>query len=93
MSLTRHTDRTITDIAALDADIAATRKRGFSYDTGEFRERILSFGAAILLPGGEPVGALGISLPDVNLPENGVELLGGLVSQAARNVSKKLGRG
>jgi len=91
--LTHHTAKTITDIAALDADIKATKARGYAYDTGEFRDRILSFGAAITLPGGEPVGALGISLPDINLPEGGVERYGGFVSHAARSVSAKLGRG
>ena len=90
-SLTRHTDRTITDLAGLDADVAETRRRGFAYDTGEFRERILSFGAAILLPGGEPVGAIGISLPDVNLIDNGEEKLGGLVFHSAQSISRKLG--
>ncbi len=90
--LTRHTDKTLTDLEALEKDIEQTVARGFAYDTGEFRDRILSFGAAIVLPGGEPVGALGISLPDINLPNGGVEKFGGLVAHAARSVSKKLGR-
>ncbi|WP_323765734.1 IclR family transcriptional regulator [Marinovum sp.] len=89
-ALTRHTDRTLTDLTALEADLARTRARGFAFDTGEFRERILSFGAAITLPGGEPVGALGISLPDINLPEGGEERFGALVADAARSVSEKL---
>ena len=92
-ALTHHTDKTITDLAALDADIKATIKRGYAFDTGEFRDRILSFGAAITLPSGEPVAALGISLPDISLPEGGEERYGGLVSHAARSVSAKLGRG
>ncbi|MEH6740222.1 MAG: IclR family transcriptional regulator C-terminal domain-containing protein, partial [Sulfitobacter sp.] len=92
MSLTQHTERTITTLEALDADVAETRKRGFAYDTGEFRERILSFGAAITLPSGEAVGALGISLPDVNLTDNGVEKLGGLVYHSAQSVSRKLSK-
>ncbi|MGP6086336.1 IclR family transcriptional regulator [Antarctobacter jejuensis] len=91
--LVAHTDRTITDLAALDADVKATRERGFAFDTGEFRDRILSFGAPITLPGGEAVGALGISLPDINLPEGGVDRFGALVSHAARSVSAKLSRG
>lgn len=91
-SLTQHTDRTITTLQALDADVAETRKNGFAYDQGEFRDRILSFGAAILLPNGEPVGALGISLPDINLPDNGVERLGGLVFHSAQSISRKLGK-
>ncbi|KEJ89020.1 IclR family transcriptional regulator [Sulfitobacter donghicola] len=91
--LTHHTEKTLTDLASLDADISATLARGYAFDTGEFRDRILSFGAAITLPGGEPVGALGISVPDINLPEGGVDQYGGLVSLAARSVSAKLGRG
>ena len=90
-ALTRHTDRTLTDPGALEADLGRTLKRGFAYDTGEFRDRILSFGAAITLPGGEPVGALGISLPDINMPEGGEERFGALVAHAARSVSAKLG--
>ncbi|MFK7869046.1 MAG: IclR family transcriptional regulator [Roseobacter sp.] len=91
-ALTQHTDKTLTDMTALEADIALTLSRGFAYDAGEFRARILSFGAAIVLPGGEVVGALGISLPDINLPEGGIEKYGGLVAHAANSVSAKLGR-
>jgi DNA-binding IclR family transcriptional regulator len=90
--LTRYTDKTLTDPIELEKDIAQTLAKGFAYDTGEFRDRILSFGAAILLPDGEPVGALGISLPDTNLPDGGVEKFGELVAHAARSVSQKLGR-
>ncbi len=91
-SLTSYTPKTITDMASLEEDIQRTQERGFAYDCGEFRDRILSFGAAITLPGGEVVGALGISLPDINLPEGGVEHFGGLVVHAARSVSAKLDR-
>ena len=91
-NLTQYTDRTLTTLKALEADIALTHKRGFAFDTGEFRERILGFGAAIKLPGGEPVGALGISLPDVNLPKDGMERYGALVSHAANSVSNKLSK-
>ncbi|MEM8957972.1 MAG: IclR family transcriptional regulator [Pseudomonadota bacterium] len=91
--LTRHTDRTLTNLDKLDADIAATTKRGYAIDTGEFRERILSFGAAIALPDGVAVAALGISLPDINLADGDEDKLGSLVSHAAASVSQKLGRG
>lgn len=92
-NLTRHTERTLTSLARLDADIAATRARGYALDTGEFRERILSFGAPILLPDGVAVGAIGISLPDVNLPVDGEDRIGALVSGAADSVSTKLQQG
>lgn len=91
-SLSSHTEKTLTEMPAIEADVATTLSRGFAYDSGEFRDRILSFGAAIVLPNGEPVGALGISLPDINLPEDGIDRYGGLVTHAARSVSSKLGR-
>ncbi|MEM7379142.1 MAG: IclR family transcriptional regulator [Pseudomonadota bacterium] len=91
-NLTRHTDRTLTTLAALDADMADTTARGYAVDTGEFRERILSFGAPILLADNQAAAALGISVPDINLPEGGVARYGELVAQCAAVVSDKLKR-
>ncbi len=91
--LTRYTDKTLTNIDKLDTDIEGTMTRGFAIDTGEFRDRILSYGAPITLPDGEAVAALGISLPDINLPEGGEDRIGALVQHAAASVSQKLSRG
>ena len=88
--LKQFTDRTITDIAALDADIKMTLRRGYAYDTGEYRERILSFGAAVTLGESDAVAALGISLPERNLEKGGEARLGGLVADAAQSVSRRL---
>ena len=90
--LTRHTDLTIINLADLDADVEETLKRGYAYDRGEFRDRIHSVGAAICLPDGEAVAALGVSLPDVNMPEKGADWLGSLVLHAAASVSAKLAK-
>lgn len=91
-SLTKYTDKTLTSMKALDADMELTTKRGYAIDNGEFRERILSFGAVIRLPDQAPIAALGISLPDVNLAVNGEKELGDLVLKAANSVSAKLRR-
>ena len=90
--LPRFTDRTLTTLAELDNDMAETRERGYAFDTGEYRDRIFSFGAAILLPDGEAVGALGISVPNVNLPDGGAERFGALTAHAADAISRKLAR-
>lgn len=90
--LTKHTDKTHTTITSLDDDMKLTLKRGYAFDTGEFRDRILSFGAAITLPNGEAIAALGISLPNINLQQGGESQIGEAVSHAARNVSEKLAR-
>lgn len=92
MALTRFTERTLTDVAALDKDMAATRLRGFAVDTGEYRANIYSIGAAITLPDGDVAGALGISVPDVNLAEGDVERFGALVKHAATATSNALHR-
>ncbi len=88
--LTKYTDRTITSIKRLDSDMAATRARGFAVDTGEYRDRIFSFGAAIRLPSGKPVAALGVSVPDVNLAGDRDKEICRLVASAAEAVSLKL---
>lgn len=66
--LVKHTDKTITSIKRLDADMDATLARGYAVDDGEYRDRIRSFGVAVHLPNGEAVAAIGVSAPDVNLP-------------------------
>jgi DNA-binding IclR family transcriptional regulator len=88
--LTQYTDKTITTISALDNDIKLAQANNYAFDQGEFRDRILSFGASIHLPDGETIAALGVSLPDINMPINGEANLGRLVADAAASVSRKL---
>ncbi|MEM7776129.1 MAG: IclR family transcriptional regulator [Pseudomonadota bacterium] len=90
--LKKYTDKSITTITALDADVKATQARGYGFDTGEYREQILSFGAAVTLPSGEAVAAIGISLPAVNLPDGGEQKLGNLVVSAALDASRRLSK-
>ena len=88
--LQKYTSATITSLDVLDADIQKTIARGYSIDNGEFRERIVSVGAPIILPSGEAVAALGISVPEVNLQPGDIDSLGALVKEAAQSVSMKL---
>ncbi|WP_052262043.1 IclR family transcriptional regulator [Leisingera sp. ANG-M1] len=89
-NLTKFTDRTITSIKFLDEEMAATQGRGYAIDTGEFRDRIRSFGAAISLPDGEVVGALGVSVPEINLEPGDQERICDLVKMAAESVTHRL---
>ncbi|MEM9604510.1 MAG: IclR family transcriptional regulator [Pseudomonadota bacterium] len=90
--LSQHTERTLTTLAELDVDMAATLERGYAFDTGEFRERILSFGAPVLLADNQAAAALGVSLPDINLPDGDADRYGALVAECAASVSAKLRR-
>ncbi|WP_350334579.1 IclR family transcriptional regulator [Coralliovum pocilloporae] len=88
--LARYTDKTLTTLEQVAEDMQETLKRGYAFDRGEFRDRILSFGAPILLPDGEAIAALGISLPDINMSDGGEDRLGMLVHHAAEGVTQKL---
>lgn len=90
--LRAYTDKTLTDLGALDQDMEATRLRGYAVDRGEFRPGIYSFGAAIKIADGSTVGAFGISMPSVNLAEGDAERMGGLVRHAADAVSQAISR-
>lgn len=87
-NLNRYTDKTITSIRQLDEDMEATCERGYSIDTGEYRERIMSFGAVIKGPDGGVLGALGISVPDINLKEGDMEMMCLAVRDAGIAVSE-----
>lgn len=89
-NLKRHTQRTITSLKALDDDVAVTQARGYAVDRGEFREQIFSYGAAICLPDGEALAAIGVSIPEMNLPDDADRAIGELVRAAAVNISAKL---
>jgi IclR family KDG regulon transcriptional repressor len=90
--LSQHTELTITDIDRLDKDVELSKHQGYAVDKGEFRDRIFSFGAAITLPKGDAIAALGISIPDVNMSERSEDYFGALVAHAAHNISEKLAR-
>lgn len=88
--LVKFTPKTITSIKKLDADVAKTQKRGYAVDSGEYRERIYSFGAAIRAPNTEAVAAIGVSVPDVNLSGNRADEICAAVAEAAAVVSERL---
>ena len=91
--LIRYTDKTITSIKRLDTDMAATQERGYAIDEGEYRDRIHSFGAAVRLPNGDPIAAIGVSAPDVNLPDGRSDEIGALVLRAATDLARSLAQG
>ncbi|MFD3696230.1 IclR family transcriptional regulator [Streptomyces sp. NPDC058646] len=59
--LPRRTPRTLTTAAALHTDLAAVRARGFALDDEENEATIRCIGAAVLGPGGRPLGGVSIT--------------------------------
>lgn len=63
LSFEPRTPATITDAAGLQAEIAATRERGYSLDDQENEPDIRCVGAAIVDRTGEPIGCISLSMP------------------------------
>ena len=88
--LQKFTDQTLTSMQQLDAEMALTAGRGYAIDRCEFREGVMSFGAAIFLPDGEAIGALGVSVPTVNLKPGDEARICRRVKSAAEEVTARL---
>lgn len=72
----RFTEKTITTRAALDAELEATRQRGYAIDEEEIETGLTCVAAAIGGSGGRPAGAISISgltdrMQRLDLPELG----------------------
>lgn len=63
IELTRLTDKTLTDIAALEADCAETRSRGYSINNEEFHDGILSVAVPIHADGNRVISGLAVHAP------------------------------
>lgn len=62
-ALESHTDQTVTDIKALKAELALTRKRGYSTDNEEFLEGMVAVAVPILDDQGRLVSTLSAHAP------------------------------
>lgn len=78
-----HTNRTITRKPALDAEIEATRKRGFAVDDEEFTQGIRCAAAPIYDPSRRMVAAIGLSGPTARIDKNRLNELGAIVLDRA----------
>jgi DNA-binding IclR family transcriptional regulator len=86
----RFTANTITDAAALEAEVLATRERGYGIDRVEVEEGVACFGAPVCDHLGLPVAAISVAGPaDRVLPRE--DEIGSLVVDTALAISRRLG--
>jgi len=85
--LPRFTDFTLTTMAALAADLATVRARGFAIDDEERNLGMRCVGAAIFNEFAEAVAGLSISGPSVRLTPDAVARFGPRVRDAAARVT------
>lgn len=83
----RLTPKTITDLNEIRREIAAVRERGFAVNLGQHREGVCAIGAAIVDSSGEPVGGIGISIPESRFDPQRINELGALVRSTASTIS------
>jgi len=87
----RRTPTTMTTLAALHADLEATRNRGYSIDDEENEDGARCVGAVVRDHAGKPVGAISVSAPAFRMNKVKVAETGRLVMEAAMELSAELG--
>jgi DNA-binding IclR family transcriptional regulator len=86
-----HTPRTITDLAALEADLKDVRARGYSIDDEEIEEGLRCIAAPVRDHSGRVVAAVSIAGPASRLPDRELARQGAVVLAGARAISTALG--
>ena len=87
------TPRSLTDPAALAAELAATRSRGFAIDDEGVRMGVYGLAAAVLDAGGRPLAGVGVCLNKTTLDEADVARQRQRVIDAAALLTQRLGGG
>lgn len=90
-SLAAHTPNTITDFDALLSNLQRARQRGFAENREEWRLGVCGLGAPVFNARGEPVAAIGISVPSIRFARAQVRRLTDLLLVAAADASRSLG--
>jgi DNA-binding IclR family transcriptional regulator len=90
LELKRYTANTITDAAALEADIASTEERGYAVDRIEVEEGVASLGAPVRGYAGLPVAAISVAGPAEQVLDQ-ENRMGPLVGESALAISRRLG--
>lgn len=89
--LVRTTDKTITDPAALEAELARIRTVGHAIDDEENAVGLRCVSAPIHNEFNEVVAAISISGPSARIPDSRLKSLGQIVAQAATEATRDFG--
>lgn len=89
--LLRHTDKTISDVSALRAELERIREAGFARDDGEFEDIIVCIAAPIRSADGAVESAFSISTPRMLMPLNELDELVPELLSTAEAISRDYG--
>lgn len=87
----RRTEHTIVDPQTLRSELAEVRRRGFAVDDMESEERIRCVASPVFDHTQRTVASLSVSGPEYRMPLECPFEAGGLVREAALNLSQKMG--
>lgn len=90
IDLPGYTPHTLTTLAALQADLAAARARGYAIDDEERHAGMRCVAAAIFDEAGEPVAGISVSGPTVRVTPDAVARFGPLVAEAAAAITRAI---
>ncbi|GHB17177.1 IclR family transcriptional regulator [Salinicola rhizosphaerae] len=91
LPFTRHTDKSLTTLAMLRADLVKARKQGVASNRGEWNEGVGGIAAPIFDASNTVCAAIGLSGPLSRLTPAQLRKHTPLVIQAARDISRDLG--
>ena len=89
--LKAHTPHSLTEFPALQAELRRTRERGYAENREEWRLGVCGLGAPVFNARGEPVAAIGISVPSIRFARSQVRGLAAGLIAAAADASRTLG--
>lgn len=90
-TLVAHTPNSITDFDALHAELHRTRTRGYAENREEWRLGVCGLGAPLFNARGEPVAAVGMSVPSIRFTRAQARAFAGQLLACARDASAALG--
>ena len=90
-ALPAHTPHTLATLAALQADLAAARTRGWASNSEEWRLGVCGLGAAVFNARAEPVAAIGMSVPAIRCTPAQASALALQLRACAAQASASLG--
>ncbi len=84
------TKRTVSHARDLSALLDQYAKQGYAEDAGEYAEGINCVASCILDTSGQPLAAIWITAPSIELPENDLGMFAKKVMRAAKNIERRL---
>ncbi|MER9534169.1 IclR family transcriptional regulator [Mesorhizobium sp. M0309] len=91
LGLERYTDRTITEVSALERELHCTRERGYALNVGEFIPETAAIAAVIHDRRGRVAAAIAVTMPVFHFTQQSERQLAPLVMNAAAEISRRLG--